>query len=89
MPEPEILSLEHDLDYYDLQAGVFNTFTTEEYNKVQDYAKEEIRKQALASNLFDAAREQGNEAIALIEILAETAGYKVVYEGNSNAVLSD
>ncbi|NTW34279.1 MAG: DUF4230 domain-containing protein, partial [Bacteroidetes bacterium] len=31
IPPPQILSMEHDLDYYDITEGIFNSFSTEDY----------------------------------------------------------
>ncbi|MBK9982670.1 MAG: DUF4230 domain-containing protein [Saprospiraceae bacterium] len=40
MPPAEILSVDHDLDYYDLSEGFFNSFSTEDYNKINADAKD-------------------------------------------------
>ncbi len=37
---PEILSLEHDVDYYDLEEGLFNSFTAAEINRINAQAQE-------------------------------------------------
>ena len=43
MPDPEILSIDHDLDYYDITEGTFNTFEEADYNKMNAAAKEKVR----------------------------------------------
>ena len=31
LPEPEILSIDHDLDYYDISQGMFNSFSAQDH----------------------------------------------------------
>ncbi len=84
VPEnPEILSIEHDLDYYDLKEGTFNTFSEEDYNTINANAKEFIRSKAKESDLLDEAIAQGNEVLDLIQYMAESAGYRVEFVGSS------
>lgn len=87
LPSPEILSVEHDMDYYDLTEGTFNTFTTEDHNKIQVKAKEFIVTKAKESNLLQSAKEQGKEALEMIEFMAESAGWQVQYQ--QKGVLKD
>jgi hypothetical protein len=77
LPEPEILYLEHELDYYDIDQGLFNSFTTEDYNKVNQKAKEYIRSQAEKSPLKLQAKERGESLKVLIKDLAKNHGFKV------------
>lgn len=41
IPPAEILSIEHDLDYYDLQEGLFNSFSPEDHSKLNANARTE------------------------------------------------
>ncbi len=82
LPEPEILSIDHTIDYYDIQEGTFNYFTPEDYSKLNARAKEFIRQKALQSNLLELAVRQGNEMLELIEFMAESAGWKVQYQSD-------
>jgi uncharacterized protein DUF4230 len=75
IPGPEILSIEHDLEYYDLQEGLFNSFSKEDYNKLNANAKEFIRRQALGSDLFSRAQEQRDEIFEMMRFMAESAGW--------------
>lgn len=75
LPEPEILSIEHDLDYYDLQEGIFNSFSTEDYNRLNADAKNKIRQKALQSDLFEAASEQRDKVFDMIRFMVESAGW--------------
>ncbi|MFN0015985.1 MAG: DUF4230 domain-containing protein, partial [Saprospiraceae bacterium] len=47
LPEPQILSIDHSLDYYDISEGLFASFTPEDYNRINQRAKDLIRDQAL------------------------------------------
>lgn len=76
--EPQILSIDHDLDYYDITEGTFNAFTLEDYNKIQDEAKEFIRERALNSELKAMAEQQRQDLYTTIKNLAELTGWKVV-----------
>jgi hypothetical protein len=38
----ELISLDHTLDYYDISEGTFNSFSAEDYNKINNDVKEHI-----------------------------------------------
>jgi hypothetical protein len=75
---PQILSIDHSLDYYDISEGLFASFSPEDYNNINHRAKELIREQALKSSLMSAAQEQGDKMIDLIRFMVESAGWKLV-----------
>lgn len=79
-PEPTILSIDHDLDYYDITEGVFNSFSAEDYTKISGKAKAYIRDQALKSPLLDNARNQRNKLFEALRVMIENAGWKLVVE---------
>ena len=81
LPDAEIISVEHDLDYYDLTEGFFNQFSTEDYNTVNANAKEFIISQVHKSPLMAAADEKRNDLIEVIRYMAEQAGWKVLVIG--------
>ncbi len=88
--EPEILSIDHEVDYYDLSEGTFNTFSEEDYSKLNENAKDLLASKARESELMDMAREQGNEIFNLIQFIGENAGWQVELFGIDNApVLAD
>lgn len=74
--KPEVLSLEHDVDYYDVDEGVFNHFAPEELTTINAEAKKRIREKVDASGLFQKAEEQRAEVIALVRALVESKGWK-------------
>lgn len=77
LPEPQILSIDHTLDYYDISEGFFSTFTPEDYTRINQRAKDLIRDQALKSNLLPSAREQAAKMFDLMRYMAESAGWKL------------
>lgn len=84
LPKPEILSIDHDLDYYDISEGTFNSFTEADYNRINTNAKKYIEARAQESNLIKAAEEEGNQALELMRFIAESAGWKFVIKSNTS-----
>ena len=80
LPEPEILAIDHEMIYRNLDESWFNTFTAEDYSRLNRRAKERLRDEALSSTLMAQAREQGNSVLEGIIYLAEGAGYEVLVE---------
>lgn len=79
LPTPEILSVDHDLDYYDLQQGSFNSFSTEDYNQLNKRAKEFIETRVQDSDLFNRAESQLDDMLHVIDEIAQSNGWSVVY----------
>lgn len=81
LPEPQILSIDHTLDYYDISEGYFTSFTPEDYNRINQRAKDLIREKAQESTLLPAASEQAAKMLDLIRFMTESAGWKLVITG--------
>jgi hypothetical protein len=77
LPRAEILSIDHTLDYYDISEGLFTSFSPEDYNRINQRAKDLIRDNALKSNLLSQAEEQGAKMLDLIRFMVEGAGWKL------------
>ncbi|THH35510.1 DUF4230 domain-containing protein [Neolewinella litorea] len=82
LPEPEILAIDHEMIYRNLDESWFNTFSAEDYSRLNRRAKERLHDAALESELMARAREQGNAVIDGIGYLAGSAGYELVVEGS-------
>ena len=82
LPDPTIISIDHDLDYYDITEGTFNRFTTDDFNKINAKAKENIQSKALESDLFLNAESQSNQVLEIIEFIVEGAGWELVFVPN-------
>jgi hypothetical protein len=76
-PEPQILSIDHTIDYYDISEGVFQSFSAEDYNRINQRAKDIIREQAMKSNLLDEARIQASKMLDLLRFMIEGAGWRL------------
>lgn len=84
LPAPQILSIDHTLDYYDISEGLFASFSPEDYNRINQRAKDLIRDQALKSNLLPAARDQAAKMLDLIRFMVETAGWRLEIEPSAS-----
>jgi hypothetical protein len=80
LPEPEILSIDHEVAFRNLEESWFNSFTAEDYTSLSANAKEVLRQKVIDSHLLDRAREQGNRMIDVIRFMAESAGWTVELE---------
>lgn len=80
LPDPEIISIDHDLDYYDITEGSFNSFSKEDFNKMNSKSKDIIREQVQQSDLFLAAEQQSNDMLDLIRFMVEGSGWTLVFE---------
>ncbi|MEX1132843.1 MAG: DUF4230 domain-containing protein, partial [Flavobacteriales bacterium] len=63
MDQPKLLSLEHDVDYYDIEAGSFASFTAADHTRINAQAKELIRGKVPSSGLYEAAEAQRNDML--------------------------
>ena len=79
-PDPEILSLETDLKYYDKKDGLFNKFDSTDLTELNSQAKEFVLQKIPESGLFDTARSEALEAVLLIQNIVETIGWTMDYQ---------
>ncbi|CAA6828871.1 MAG: Unknown protein [uncultured Aureispira sp.] len=82
LPDPEILSIDHELKYYDIQEGMFNSFTEEELTSIGVVAKKKLHKEASQGPLMEQAKEEGIETLEIIKILVEQAGWRFEVQNN-------
>ncbi len=78
-PEPEVLSIESDINYYDKQDGMFNKFEAADLTELHTKAKEHIMDKIPESGLYNTAKLEALEAIQLIENLVQTIGWSLDY----------
>lgn len=83
LPHAEILSIDHDLDYYDISEGTFNKFSTDEYNMIQRKAKEMVRSKAQNTSLLDIAEKEKSDFLKMLEMALQSAGWTLTIKGNS------
>ena len=75
LPEPEILSIDHEVTYKDLDESWFNSFEPEDFTNLNRNAKEVLRQKAHESRLLEEARQQGGQMLDAIRFMVEAAGW--------------
>lgn len=79
-PEPEILSIDNDLEYYDIQKGIINKFSETDLTNMNKRSKDFIREKVENSHLVLIAKNQANDSVSLIRQLIESVGWELVSE---------
>lgn len=83
LPKAEILSIDHDLDYYDISEGSFNSFTREEYNMINKNAKALIASKGNTTQLLEKAEQEKQDYLNMMDIALKSVGWKFIIK-NSN-----
>lgn len=78
-PDPEVISIEPELEFYDIQNGLFNTFTPNDLTSLNKEARKHIMEKIPESGLMETAKREALEAVLLIEKIVETIGWKLDY----------
>ncbi|SFI51427.1 DUF4230 domain-containing protein [Olleya namhaensis] len=78
-PQPEILSIETNINYYDKKDGYFNKFEATDLTNLSEEAKQHIRDKVPESGLYNVARKEALESLLLVENIVETIGWKLDY----------
>ncbi|MBT8300001.1 MAG: DUF4230 domain-containing protein [Maribacter sp.] len=78
-PEPQVISIEPELEFYDIQNGLFNAFTPNDLTSLNKEAKKHILEKIPDSGLMDTAKREAVEAVLIIEKIVETIGWKLDY----------
>ena len=80
LPNPRILSIDHDLDYYDITEGTFNSFTEKDYNVLQKNAKSFVEERVADSDLYMKAGEQAKDIFDFLSTFVKNAGWTISIE---------
>lgn len=80
---PQILSIDTDLDYYDISQGTFNSFTNEDYNNLNKNAKDYIIQQVKKSDLMHKADEQKQGLLSSLKAMIESNGWQLIVLNNT------
>lgn len=78
-PEPEVLTVETDVKYYDKVEGLFNKFDAVDLTGLNKEAKTFIVDKIPESGLLKSASKEALDTILMIEQLLETSGWKLNY----------
>jgi Protein of unknown function (DUF4230) len=76
-PEPEILSVDSDYKFYDIDQGLFNRFKNEDYTQLLSDAKQTMQTKAIASELPRIAKKQ---ALVMLNQMASTMGWDLDFK---------
>ncbi len=82
LPQAEVLSIDHDIDYYDINTGIFTSFTTEEYNNINKEAKSFIANKKNTARLLEKAQQERDNYIQMIDLMLQSSGWKLVIKSN-------
>ena len=82
LPDPEILAIDHHVDFFDKEATIFWPLSDEDYLRVSHGAEEQIRKAALNSEMIDRARKEGNELFDIMAFMVTSTGWSLEIENH-------
>ena len=77
MPAPQV-SIEPEIKYYDLQESSFNSFSTDDYNKLNSRAISKLREKIDKSDLKKMARNELETTLNDLQIVGKELGWKIV-----------
>ena len=66
-PEPQVLSIETDVEYYDVSNGLFNKFAAADLTQLNKKLRENIQEKIPESGLLLTAQDKALETIKMIE----------------------
>ncbi|MDC6350249.1 DUF4230 domain-containing protein [Zeaxanthinibacter sp. PT1] len=78
-PAPEVLTIEPELEFYDIRNGIFNAFTPDDLTSLNKEARKHILEKIPESGLMETANKEALEAVLLIEKIVETIGWTLDY----------
>lgn len=81
-PEPKLISLETDINYYDITNRLLNRFSEKDLSELNLQAKQMVSKKVEESHLYQLAEEQALEIIHLISGIGQALGWTVLEELN-------
>ena len=86
LPPPEIVSIEHDMDYYNFENGLFNMITNKDITEMGFEAKDFITDKAEESDLFEQAEDQRKQLFEVLALAIEASGWKLVVKESKGAI---
>ena len=79
-PEPEVLSIETDIQYYDVNHGYFNKFSANDLSELNKKVKQNIEDKIPDSELLFSAKNKALETIRMIEQMVSTFDWHLDYK---------
>lgn len=72
----QVIAVDHDIQYKNLDDSFFNRFGVDDYTKINKKAKQHLVEQAVNEQLLATAEKQGNELIETVRFMVESAGWR-------------
>lgn len=88
IPEPE-LTINPNLEYYDIQQDLFNPFEAEDYNVIKSKVTNTLRKKIEASDLYTNAENRLITELHKIYILTNSLGWTLQYDATPITNITD
>ena len=79
-PEPEVLSMETHLDFYDVQNGLFNKFDATELTDLNKKVKQNFTDKIPESDLLYSAKIKALDTLKVMEQMVSTFGWELKYD---------
>ena len=89
LPQSEIIAIDNQIDYYDIQQGSFNPFTAKDYNELNRKAREAIRNKVLESDILKRSDDRRDQVIQSFGNMASEMGWKLELEPNLQSSFLD
>lgn len=77
LPKPEVLAIDHNIIYRNLEESYFNSFSKEDYTQLNKNAKAALRQAAINDRLLEEAEKEGNHMLEVMKMLIEGAGWQL------------
>lgn len=78
--DPEIIAIEHDVDYLDVEQGLFSKFKKDDLTAINLKGKQRIREKATHSDIFARARAERDEVVAVVGRFVASGGWTLVVD---------
>ena len=88
IPEPEV-SINPDIEYYDVQDGLFNPFEAEDYNNIKDKVKMDLEIKIANSKMKSNARNRLISELSKFYVLTNSLGWTLQYQENQITSMDD
>jgi len=79
-PEPEVLSIETEVEFYDVKNGLFNKFDASELTELNKKVKQNIAQKIPDSELLYSAKNKALDTINVMEQMVGTFGWELKYD---------
>jgi len=88
-PDPEIMSVESDIRFYDIKHHMFNKFSSDDFTKLNAVVVKKIKDKIKEGTLPEMARAQALETLQLIDTITDAMGWNMIYNGKKLTNIND